>query len=190
TGTTGSGGAPATGTGGASGPVTVMKDPSTYPHNTAGAKYPFPQGHALPHCAFPAYNTDTVAKAYSNWKAKLFQNGRVVRPSTDPGADQSHPNDTVSEGIAYGMLIGVYANDRPMFDALWSYAKGKRDGNGFMNWRIDSNGNVVQPGGGATDADQDMAWALVMADKQWSGGTYLAEATTLINAIWDKEVDQ
>lgn len=187
---TGSGGAPATGSGGASGAATVMKDPSAYPHNTAGATYPFPQGRAQARCPLPVYNTDTVAKAYSNWKAKFYQGGRVVRPGGEPGGDTRYPNDTVSEGIAYGMLIGVYMNDRPMFDALWSYAKSKRDGNGFMNWRIDQSGNVVQPGGGATDADEDMAWALLMADKQWTGGTYLGEATTLINAIWDKEVDQ
>jgi endo-1,4-beta-D-glucanase Y len=188
---TGSGGAGAgTGSGGGSaGPATVMKDPSTYPHNTAGAKYPFPQGHMLSKCTLPGYNTDTVAKAYNNWKTKFFQGGRVVRPSTDAGADKAYPNDTVSEGIAYGMLIGVYANDRPMFDTLWTFAKSKRDSKGFMNWRIDQSGNVVQPGGGATDADEDMAWALLMADKQW-GGSYLGEATTLINAIWDNEVDQ
>jgi endo-1,4-beta-D-glucanase Y len=188
-GATGSGGGSATGSGGSSGTI-VMKDPSAYPHNTAGATYPFPQGHAQSRCPFPAYNTDTVAKAYTNWKTKFYQDGRVVRPGGEPGGDPRYPNDTVSEGIAYGMLIGVYMNDRPMFDALWSYAKSKRDGNGFMNWRIDQGGNVVQPGGGATDADEDMAWALLMADKQWTGGPYLGEATTLINAIWDKEVDQ
>ena len=33
-------------------------------------------------------------------------------------------NDTVSEGIGYGMLIGVYMNDQPMFDKLWAYAQG------------------------------------------------------------------
>jgi len=33
-----------------------------------------------------------------------------------------------------------------------------------------------------------MAWALLMADKQWGG--YAAAATALINAIWSKEIDQ
>ncbi|MES1205137.1 MAG: glycosyl hydrolase family 8 [Pseudomonadota bacterium] len=185
----GSGGAPAgtggasipTGSGGAPGAATVMNPPSAYPHNSAGAKYPFPQGHALARCSFPAYNTDSVATAYNNWKTKFFQGGRVVRLESN--------NDTVSEGIAYGMLIGVYVNDKPMFDALWTYAQSKRNGNGLMNWHIDSSGNTINPGGGATDADEDMAWALLMAGTQW-GGSYTASATTLINAIWDHEIDQ
>ena len=183
-GPTGSGGQ--TGTGGA--PSLVMKDPSSYPHNSAGAKYPYPQGHASTNCRFPLYNTDTIRDAYVNWKAKFFQSGRVVRPTTDPGADTANPNDTVSEGIGYGMLIGVYMNDRPMFDALWAYAQSKFDGNGLMNWRIGQNGNVVSQGS-ATDADEDMAWALLMAGTQW-GGSYNASAVTLINNIWNKEVEQ
>jgi endo-1,4-beta-D-glucanase Y len=177
------------GSGGASAPgKPVMKDPSSYP-NSAGARYPYPQGHALAHCALPAYNTDSVALAFANWKTKFFQGGRVVRPATDPGADPAHPNDTVSEGIAYGMLIAVYMNDRTMFDALWSYASpGRLDSNGLMNWRYDSNGGMIQ-GGSAADADEDIAWALLMAGAQWGAATYTTAATTMINAIWDHEVD-
>jgi len=46
-------------------------------------------------------------------------------------------------------------------------------------------------GGAATDADEDMAWALVMADKQWgsSGGlNYASLAKTQIQNIWNHEV--
>ncbi|MEO8214015.1 MAG: glycosyl hydrolase family 8 [Myxococcales bacterium] len=122
-----------------------------------------------------------MAAAYNNWKMKFFQGGRVVRPESN--------NDSVSEGIAYGMLMGAYMNDRPLFDVLWTFAQSKRDGNGFMNWHIDANGNTINPGGGATDADEDMAWALLMAQGQW-GGSYLSAATTLIESIWSHEVDQ
>jgi len=31
--------------------------------------------------------------------------------------------DTVSEGIAYGMILAVYANDQKTFDGLYTYAK-------------------------------------------------------------------
>jgi endo-1,4-beta-D-glucanase Y len=179
-GNNGTGGDSGGGTGG--GPGIVMKDPSAYPQNTAGAAHPYPQGHAFAHCTLPAYNTDSVATAYTNWKTKFYMQGRVVRPD-----NTSNPNDTVSEGIAYGMLLAVYMNEKPVFDTLWSYASGKLDGNGLMNWHYGSNGAIVNPGGGATDADEDMAWALLMADKQW-GGAYLGAATSLINAIWSKEV--
>jgi endo-1,4-beta-D-glucanase Y len=177
-----SGGAPAA-TAGAAGAATtgmiVMNPPASYPQNTAGAKYPYPQGHASLHCTYPIYNTDKVATAYTNWKTKFFQGGRVIRPENG--------NDTVSEGIAYGMLIGVYMNDKALFDALWTYAQGKRDGNGLMNWHLDTNGGVVE-GGGATDADEDMAYALLQASVQW-GGDYATAASTLITAIWNHEVE-
>jgi endo-1,4-beta-D-glucanase Y len=178
TGGVGAGGKPSTGgqsgTGGR-----IMKDPSTYSFNTPGAKYPFPQGRALPSCTYPAYSTDVVATAYTNWKTKFFQGGRVIRPENG--------NDTVSEGIAYGMLIGVYMNDKSLFDALWSYAKSHFDGNGLMNWQISSSGGTMGSGS-ASDADEDMAWALAMASVQW-GGSYAGDATTLLDSIWNKEVE-
>ena len=53
-----------------------MNPASSYAQNSgSSAAYPYPQGHALPHCAFPAYNTDTVETAYTNWKTKFFVNG-------------------------------------------------------------------------------------------------------------------
>jgi endo-1,4-beta-D-glucanase Y len=183
---TGAGGAPSTGTGNTTG--TVMKDPSNYPQ-TAGAGFPYPQGHTFARCPFPAYDTDKVATAYNNWKAKFFQGGRVVRTE--------NTNDTASEGIAYGMLMGVYMNDQGLFDTLWGYAHARLNGNGLMTWHYSAAGAVVDGPGAATDADQDMAWALLMADKQWGGSpttgglpSYASSATTLIGAIWSKEVDQ
>ncbi|HEY2408788.1 MAG TPA: glycosyl hydrolase family 8 [Polyangiaceae bacterium] len=95
-------------------------------------------------------------------------------------------NDTVSEGIAYGMLIGVFMGDKSMFDTLWAFAQSKFNGNGLMTWQLDANGNP-KGGGAATDADEDMAFALLMADKQWGG--YANAAATLIDNIWTHEVD-
>ena len=97
---------------------------------------------------------------------------RVQRPENG--------NDTVSEGIAYGMLMAVYMADKATFDGLWAYAKARRNGKGLMNWHYDANGGVVG-NGAATDADEDMGFALVMADKQWGG--YSGDANALIAAI-------
>jgi endo-1,4-beta-D-glucanase Y len=159
--------------------TTIMKPPSAYPQNTMPSAHPFPQGHPFAQCPLPIYDTDTVAAAYNNWKARFYQGGRVIRPDVN--------DDTVSEGIAYGMLIGVYMNDRPMFDTLWGYAQMHMDGNGLMNWNLGAGGNVIG-GGSATDADEDMAWALLMAGAQW-GGSYNAAGITLVNNIWNHEVE-
>jgi endo-1,4-beta-D-glucanase Y len=67
------------------------------------------------------------------------------------------------------------------------------DENGLMHWEVDPSGNVIGTGA-ALDGDEDMGWALVMADRQWGGGgsldgTYLSHAVDLIDAMWDHEID-
>jgi endo-1,4-beta-D-glucanase Y len=177
--TTGSGGS-SPGTGGSG---VMTNPPSSYAQNAGSptAAFPYPQGHALPNCSFPTYSTDIVETAYQNWKAAFFDGTKVTRPENG--------NDTVSEGIGYGMLIGVFMNDEPMFDALWSYAKSHFDGNGLMTW-CQGTGQTgsCNSSGSATDGDEDMAYALLMASKQWSGGTYASDAATLIGNIYTHEV--
>ena len=67
-----------------------------------------------------------------------------------------------------------------------------------MKWYVDPTGTQACPGldgcGAATDSDEDMAWALVMADRQWGGKgaldeDYLAYAKRHIDAIWKNEVE-
>lgn len=139
--------------------------------------------------------------AYQAWKDDLLVSEgagghlRVRRPDTPDGL----PNSTVSEGIAYGMLIAVYMNDQQTFDELWKYEQQWLDPNtGLMYWYIDPEGTTVCPGrdeacGPATDSDEDMAFALIMADRKWGGqGTldepYLTYAKRQIDAILQHEI--
>ena len=175
---TGSGGS--TGTGGS---APAMCGPQTAPGPAGGANFPFPQHKLSPNCGYPTNCNDAdVQTAWNTYKTKMIVNNggglRVQRPENN--------NDTVSEGIAYGMEMAVYMVDKATFDGLWAYAKARRDGKGLMNWHYDANGGVVG-NGAATDADEDMAFALVMADKQWGG--YSADANALIGAILASEVD-
>ena len=87
------------------------------------------------------------------------------------------------------MLAAAYLADRATFDGLWAYARARLDENGVMNWHYDANGNALDGGGGATDADEDMAFALVTADAQWKTGGYGDAAKTLIGHILDHEVE-
>ena len=148
-------------------------------------------------CAAPtgASVADATA-AYNKWKTDLVVSDgargflRVRRPNSSGAV----VNSSNSEGIAYGMLLAVYANDQNTFDNLWKYEQLFPDNHGLMNWYIAPDGNSVLGSGAATDADEDMAFALVMADKRWGGQgslstTYLAAAKTLIGLIWQYEVD-
>jgi len=199
-GATGTGGATATGGvasgGGATGTGGTM---GTGGATTApgGAAYPFPQNFKGKYCTYPAtYDNAKVTAAYQAWKdATIVTDGaggfqRVKKP--DSG---SVIGSTVSEGIGYGMILAVYMNDQKLFDNLWNYEQLHLDGNGLMNWEIAPDGSVTSGGAGAaTDGDEDMAWALVMADRQWGGkgalsDTYLNLAKKLIGLIWTYEVD-
>jgi endo-1,4-beta-D-glucanase Y len=163
-----------------------------------GTNYPFPQNRQSSRCTYPdAYSNDDVSAAYQQWKTDTVTSSgasgflRIQRPN-EPGL---LPNSTVSEGIGYGMLIAVYMGDQSLFDNLWQYEQHWLDSHGLMNWYILADGSGLGPNGsgGATDADEDMAFALVLADRQWGGRgslsmTYSQYATAQLNAIWLNEV--
>jgi len=173
----------------------------------SGVKFPFPQDRQSKNCVYPtAYRNEDVQAAYDQWKADLITSSgaggfrRVQRLASDPGLQVG---STVSEGIGYGMLIAVYMNDQSLFDDLWKYEQlhlGKCPSNTcppmeLMDWYISGDGSTALGTGGATDADEDMAFALVMADRQWGGKgslskTYLQTAIDQITAIWVLEVYQ
>ena len=161
------------------------------------ANFPFPQNIESPYCTYPTnYDNADVQASYDLWKETVITSEgaggylRVRKPDSGTVIDS-----TVSEGIGYGMILAVYMNDQDLFDNLWKYEQLHLNSRGLMDWEIGPDGNVTDSGSGAaTDGDEDMAWALVMADRQWGGqgsldDTYLNYATELINLIWTHEVD-
>jgi endo-1,4-beta-D-glucanase Y len=187
------------GRGGASGPVGGSgSGGSTGPGgSTGGAAFPFPLNFKGKYCILPtSYDNEKVREAYKDWKATTVTSEgaggflRVKKPDSGTVI-----GSTVSEGIGYGMILAVYMEDQPVFDGLWKYEQSHLDGNGLMNWEIGPDNKTTSGGGGAaTDGDEDMAWALVMADRQWGGkgtldDTYLNHAKKLIDLIWKYEVD-
>jgi endo-1,4-beta-D-glucanase Y len=201
-GATGLGGAGG-GSGGADAALDVPPDvppPSRGPTPAkTGHAFPFPQNREISRCTYPkAYRNEDVQAAYDQWKndtvtsdgARGFR--RVKRPN-EAGLDK---DSTVSEGIAYGMLVAVYMDDQALFDDLWQYEQQFLDGKtGLMNWYIKADGSGPGNGGSgpATDADEDMAFALVMADKQWGGQgklgkKYIDLAKDTMIKVWNNEI--
>lgn len=130
-----------------------------------------------------------IYSVYESWRntfAESCNNGRYRIKFDAPNDDQ-----TVSEGIAYGMLLSVYANDKELFDGLWLYYQDFANANGVMNWKINGCNSVLEYNG-ATDAELDAAYALIVADKRWgSAGTinYGSDAQSLISIIKSHEVE-
>ena len=143
---------------------------------TAG-KYPFPQNMKSPYgYTVPFADTDMIKAHYNAWKGAWYDanQGWILSPEGTCS--------TVSEAIAYGMLITVYMDDETMFKKLYSTWKGNNssaDGLGGMHWRIGCSGGT----GSATDSDIDAALALVQASAQWSNTQYLSDAKKMISWI-------
>ena len=161
------------------------------------SRYPFPQHHLYEGIYYPANaNVTDAQRALQAWRSEIVTADgacgylRTRRPDTPDG----HVNSTVSEGIAYGMIIAVATDDQPLFDGLWKYALYWSNKNGLMDWYIAPDGSRTLGVGGATDSDEDMAWALVMAHRQWGGSgslgePYLRHAKRQIERVWEFEVD-
>jgi endo-1,4-beta-D-glucanase Y len=79
------------------------------------------------------------------------------------------------------MLSAAGNDDRTSFDGLWAYYKAHRDDNGLMNWKIAGCSATVWEAGGATDADLDVAMALIQGECKWGG--YASDAGALLDAI-------
>ena len=163
-----------------------------------GARAPlasFGKSEDTARCVLPSAADPSLARTlYERWKADLVTADgaggflRVRRPNSG-----TQLNSTNSEGIAYGMLLAVHLDDQPTFDALWQYERLHLGKNGLMEWEISETGQVLGHGA-ATDGDEDMAFALLMAAARWGGRgslpeTYASYARTQIELVWRHEVD-
>jgi endo-1,4-beta-D-glucanase Y len=159
--------------------------------------FPFPHNQRLPHCVYPSQAApEDVLAAFRAYRDEIVTARgargflRPRRPDTPDGV----PDSTVSEGIAYGLIIFVMLDEQVLFDSFYGYALEFENENGFMSWYVAPDGSRALGSGGASDADEDMAWALLMADRQWGGHgalgrSYLDCAKALIDRIFELEVD-
>jgi hypothetical protein len=122
----------------------TMSDLPALPNS--GGMHPLTENPSInSRCAKPAgANPRLLALAYDNWKKRFVvaDSGgfKVIRPENG--------NDTVSEGIAYGMLIAVYFDDKALFDGLYKYWTSKVATNGLMTWCIPAGGGSCSASGG------------------------------------------
>ncbi|MEV0188238.1 glycosyl hydrolase family 8 [Kitasatospora purpeofusca] len=168
-----------------------------------GPAVPF-GSHAFPYAAGTLRPSGTAAAVdqqvldkYNSWKASFLKqncgNGwyQVVSPDAD------HPY--VAEGQGYGMVItalmaGADPNAKAAFDGLVKYVLAHPSVNNadLLAAEQDTSCRSVNGSDSATDGDLDVAYGLLLADKQWgSAGTYNYKNLAIkhINAIKASEVN-
>lgn len=104
-------------------------------------------------------------------------------------------NEYFSEGIGYGMLMMVYFSDNTTsyqseFDKLWAFYQASADSNDLMNWKMGNLDPTSNWGkGAATDAEMDVAAALILAARQFGNNAYNDAAATLLANVRKHEFE-
>ncbi|NUR92207.1 MAG: hypothetical protein HOY71_49740, partial [Nonomuraea sp.] len=146
---------------------------------------PYAEGTLRP-SGDPATHDRQVRELYDTWK-RTFVTARcgslqVISPDAD------HPY--VAEAQGYGLVIAAIMGDRPLFDGILAYVEAHPSVNDrdLLAAEQDKACASVNGGDSATDGDLDVAYGLLLADRQWGGG-YRAEAVRRIAAIKRSEID-
>ncbi len=120
----------------------------------------------------------------------------ILEKDTLRALDKSQGNITTSEGQSYTLMRAAWMDDQETFDKSWKWTKDnmQRDDK-LLSWKFgktaDGSYGILQDQGGqntATDADVDVAYALIMAANRWKEDDYLYDAKAMIDAIWEKEI--
>jgi endoglucanase len=111
--------------------------------------------------------------------------GRVI--------DRSAGGSSTSEGQSYAMLRAVWIGDRSTFDKSYSWGRNnlnsqvRQDHLWAWKWgKAGDGGWRVLDKAFASDADQDVALALITAFKTWRDDRYLQEARAILADIWNE----
>jgi endo-1,4-beta-D-glucanase Y len=160
-----------------------------------GQQFPFPHSVNYQYGLKPTSQTQAAMNAdlqskFEKWRSTYVTTGGCIYPNTKRINSVNHNNETRSEGISYGMTLLVYMdnstnNTRADFDAIFRYYNSYLNSQGLMKWAINADG-TPRSNAPAPDGDEEVAFALLMADKQWgSNGSinYLQEAIRIINAL-------
>lgn len=168
----------------------------------AANQRPFPQhttytsGSIKPNHVTQTAMDEAVKSKWNSWKASFLKpagTGQYYVKYNSAG-------ETVSEAHGYGMILtvmmaGADANAQTYFDGLYRYYKAHPSNQNpyLMAWKQNSSFQNIEGANSATDGDMDIAYALLLADRQWgSSGSinYLQAAKNIIGAIMSHDVNQ
>lgn len=129
-----------------------------------------------------------VDKAGRTEAAMLSQSHAAIgRQFERNGAFVDADGQVTSEAQAYALLRAVWSDDRALFDRTlaWTLDNLLRDG-GLPAWLW--RDGAVADANTASDADADMALALLMAGRQWDDPALLDAGRQMVQAIWAHDV--
>ena len=109
----------------------------------------------------------------------------IQRYASSTGLVESRPGGTVSESQAYGLIMAAGMDDKVQFDKMWGWASSSiQRSDGTFSW-LWEDGQVRDPNA-ATDADQDIAYALIQAYERWGDEQYRTDALRVLDGMWNE----
>jgi endoglucanase len=127
-----------------------------------------------------------LERTWQSYRRQFIQDdGRTKDPMRDLA--------TTSEGQSYSLLRAVWMDDRDTFDRVlrWSNDNLRVRGDalfGFLWGRhADGSWSILDPNV-ASDADQDIALALIFAHRRWGDERYGEQAQAILADLWGKTV--
>lgn len=134
--------------------------------------------------------------SWQGYQSRFIQgDGRVI--------DHKAAAISTSEGQSYALLRAVWMNDAGTFDRVWQWSRNNLQvrGDALLGWKWGQTDKrlewprVLETGQwglldptSASDADQDVALALLLAAERWNRDDYRQAAQTLLKDVWNKLV--
>jgi len=116
---------------------------------------------------------DTVRAGYASFVASYVQDGRVV----GAGAYTDVRDQTSA------MLMAVWHNDQPTFDALWAWAQLRLQAPEGHLLHTNEPGIALHT---YADANAEAALALLLAERRWNDASYGREGLRIARALWER----
>jgi endo-1,4-beta-D-glucanase Y len=142
----------------------------------------------------PSITADSAGKALGSWTANYVSVDSANKTAFVKTNDNQGAVTTFSEATGYAMLLSVAAKQRGqdngiMFERFYNYYKQHESATAspLMAWRqTERNGQMTSDSSeqnDATDADLDIAYALIQQGKLTGNQQYTKSARAIINAL-------
>jgi len=119
---------------------------------------------------------NVLKTSWEFYKHQFMENDERVKSETFGG--------TISEGQSYALLKAVWMDDPTVFEKTWQWTNTHlaRPHDHLFAWRWGQDSNT------ATDADEDIAYALLLASEKWNRPDYRQAAISMIQDLWQIDV--
>jgi len=127
-----------------------------------------------------------LTESWERYKTRFVQSdGRVI--------DRKANGISTSEGQAYGLLRSVWMRDKATFDRIWQWTQNnlntpaRKDKLFAWKWGqlVDGTWGVMDKNS-ASDADQLIAWSLLLAADRFGQEVYRVQGAAILPDLWNR----